>query len=411
MFQKLFSEYLENVSYGLPLDLTVVHCDGQVQRIGRTAPGIPDAVLTFRHRSAYRRVLLDPSLGFGECYAEGKLDVQGTRGLYHLLRAFYGVLEKMPRLIKPLQALLRYGSNFGAYNDPDKCRDDAQAHYDANDEIVRIITGREHVYSCALFLRPYMTLDQAQETKIEYLLQKALCGPGMSLLDIGCGYGALMRRAAKKHGMLAYGTTLSQNQQRIAQGMITHDGLEKSCHIADCDYRAVECRYDRIISVGMFEHVGRRCWPDFFRTVARALAPDGIFVLHTVCLDRRAPRDRFILKHVFPGYELPTFTDVIGKAARAGFRLRHCENLQSHYAKTLLCWLENLRENHERIAQAYGEYRYRLFEVYLAGTAASFSVPDGMQLGQFVFTTKRRDWPANPLYFAEWIPANISPKA
>ncbi|MCL5436148.1 MAG: class I SAM-dependent methyltransferase, partial [Patescibacteria group bacterium] len=122
----------------------------------------------------------------------------------------------------------------------------------------------------------------------------------------------------------------------------------------------------------------------------------GVFVLHTICRNRREPPDRFVRKHIFPGFELPTFTDIIGQTARAGFRLWHAENLQDHYAKTLLCWLERLRKNRGRIVHTYGERRYRLFEVYLAGGAASFSVQGGMQLGQFVFTTERRNWAFSP---------------
>jgi cyclopropane-fatty-acyl-phospholipid synthase len=193
-------------------------------------------------------------------------------------------------------------------------------------------------------------------------------------------------------GIITFGITLSEKQLCIDRELIAAEGLEKLCHITYCDYRAIECRYDRIISVGMFEHVGRRNWPKFFPAVANVLALDGVFVLHTICRNRRAPRDPFVLKHVFPGFDLPTFVDVIHQADHAGFRLWHVENLQSHYAQTLLCWLANLKTNRERIIRAHGEYSYRLFEVFLAGGAASFSSRDGMQLGQFVFTTQRHTW-------------------
>ncbi|MCL5435773.1 MAG: class I SAM-dependent methyltransferase, partial [Patescibacteria group bacterium] len=287
MFQGMLRHLLDNLSYGLPLELTVVHCGGRVQRVGRKTPKIPEVILTFRHPAAYRRILLDHSLGFGECYAEGLIEVQGMYGLYHLLRAFYESAQGLHHWLNALPALARFGNWPGTFNDAETSGRNAKAHYDANDEIVRLITGRNHVYSCALFLFPDMTLEQAQMAKLDYLLRKADCQPGLSLLDIGCGYGALIRRATKKYGMVAYGTTLSENQQRVGQELIAAEGLQNSCHIHECDYRDLECRYDRVISVGMFEHVGRRNWPDFFRAVCLALAPDGVFVLHTICRNRR----------------------------------------------------------------------------------------------------------------------------
>lgn len=410
MFQSLFKKTFDWLSPRLPIRLQIIHADQTVQNVGRTDSG-EEIRLIIKSPSSYRRILLDPSLGFGDCYSEGKIDVPEKNDLYLLLRALFRTgTAYQPRPLRILRALPHWFMD-GPDNDLAESQDNVRRHYDAHDEIIRLITGREHVYSCAFFYRPGMTLDEAQEAKLEYLLRKARPEAGLTLLDIGCGYGALVRRAAKKFGMKAFGVTLSAEQQRVARERIREEGLENSCSVSVSDYRALGSRYDRIISVGMFEHVGRRNWPVFFESAAGALAENGVFVLHSICVNKRGQRDRFIAKRIFPGFELPTFDDCVKHAAEAGLRLRHVENLQDHYRQTCLLWLANLREAKAEIVRKFGESRWRQFEVYLAGGAASFSVPGGMQLGQFVFTSAEFPWPANTGFMTDWITEHLHHKA
>ncbi|MDP2934006.1 MAG: cyclopropane-fatty-acyl-phospholipid synthase family protein [bacterium] len=406
MFQLLFKKTLDRLSPHLPIRLKVIHADQTIQNVGRTDSN-DEVCLVIKSPASYRKILFDPSLGFGDSYAMGLLDVPGKNNLYLFLRAVSQVRTiYQPTLLKSLLAILHPSFNV-PNNDITNSQENVRRHYDAHDEIIRLITGREHIYSCAFFFRPGLTLDQAQEAKLEYLLRKTCPAPGLSLLDIGCGYGALVRRAAEKFGMKAYGTTLSAEQKRVALDRIRKVGLGERCFVSVSDYRMIKSRYDRIISVGMFEHVGRRNWPIFFQSVAEALAKNGVFVLHSICVNARSRQDRFISKRIFPGFELPMFDDCVKHAADAGLQLRHVENLQDHYRQTCLCWLANLQKMKAEITRKFGEFRYRQFEVYLAGGAASFSVPDEMQLGQFVFTNGQFPWPANTGFMTDWLTAHL----
>lgn len=403
MFKLMLTHALARMSKRLPLAFTIRHLDGTSQTFGTgNDSGI---VLIIGAKAAYRRLVWSARLAFPELYAEGKIEVESpadTGGLFELLRAFYALNSKdlLPGLgsLNWLKRKLQARRNL-----PPESARNAHDHYDANDAIVQMITGKTKQYSCAFFARPEWTLDAAQFGKMDYLLAKLDLKAGQRLLDIGCGYGGLIRRAAKAFGVKSLGVTLSGKQKAEGDRMIAEENLQAACEIRLRDYRELSGKFDRIVSVGMFEHVGGKAWKEYFGQVDTLLAESGVFVLHTVCLLRPYPMNPFIRKYIFPGAELPAIAEVLQAAEGTALQCRHFENLQGHYATTCLAWLANLRKRREDIVKRFGQWRYRAFEVYLAGGAASFSVANGMQLGQFVFTKAGADWPATAEFMTEWL--------
>lgn len=405
MFKLVFSSALNFIGKRIPRAFSLRHFDGSVETFG-AGPGL-GVTITLGSPDACRRIVQNPSLGFCELYAEGKVGVEapaGIDGLLQLLQTLYAL--NVQNDIPGLRTLNWLKRKFQARNNPPpQSLANVRDHYDQNDEIVRMITGATKQYSCAYFARPEWSLDQAQLGKMDYLISKLRLERNTRLLDIGCGYGGLIRRAAKKLGAKSLGVTLSREQEWEGNRLIGEENLRDLCAIRFADYRNLSGTFDRIVSVGMYEHVGAKAWKEYFKQVDSLLADNGVFVLHTICLNRPRPMDSFIRRHIFPGAELPSFAEVLGAAEGTVLQCRHFENLQTHYAKTCLAWLANLRLMRQEIIKRYGEWRYRAFEIYLTGGAASFSAAGGMQLGQFVFTKGRSDWPVTTEFMTKWLSA------
>jgi cyclopropane-fatty-acyl-phospholipid synthase len=233
------------------------------------------------------------------------------------------------------------------------------------------------VYSCAYWDDGVATLDDAQSAKLDYTLRKLLVRPGERLLDIGCGWGALVIRAAQRFGARALGVTLSRPQYEEANRRIAAAGVEDRAQVELRDYRELRGeRFDKIVSIGMFEHVGRGRFSEYFRVAYEALVPGGLFLNHSIADEspgRREGRVRgFIGSFVFPDGELVAVADSLQIAEHAGFEVRDVENLREHYARTLRAWLSNLERNHAAAAAAAGEDSYRTWRLYLAGSAQGF---------------------------------------
>lgn len=264
--------------------------------------------------------------------------------------------------------------------------EDVQAHYDLSDDFFRLFLDPSQTYSCAYFERDDMTLEQAQMAKIDLALGKLGLTPGMTLLDVGCGWGAVMRRAIEKYDVNVIGLTLSKNQAAHVADVL--DGLEteRSHRVLLEGWEQFHEPVDRIVSIGAFEHFGHDRYPAFFRMAHDALPPDGVMLLHTICgFDPRNAKElgipltfelarfiKFITTEIFPGGRLPTTVMVEQRAVEAGFRVTRVQSLQPHYARTLDLWAEALEAHRDEAIAIQSVEVYDRYMKYLTGCAKGF---------------------------------------
>ena len=318
------------------------------------------------------RFLVSPNLmKLGYAYVEGYLRVEGP-----ILEVFR-VAESLARSAasrgsRGLHRVWRHTKRAD--------RDAIQYHYDVSNDFYSLWLDRNMVYSCAYFHSESDALELAQEQKLDHILTKLMLKPGERFLDIGCGWGALILRAAKKYGARATGVTLSRNQFEFASRRIREEGLEGRCEVRLQDYRDVpeEGAYDKIASVGMFEHVGLRHLKAYFGKIRSLLADGGLVLNHGITSSDPDSRwvglgaGEFINRYVFPHGELPHLSLVLREMARAGLEAADIESLRRHYARTCLEWANRLEQNRERAIASAGDKRYRIWQVYLAGCAHGF---------------------------------------
>lgn len=324
-------------------------------------------------RAASLRYLVNPDLAkLGEAYVEGHIDVDGPIG--EVLRAAEDLARHWGKEKKGRRPLLRNLHN--------RKRDSAaiRYHYDVSNDFYALWLDRNMVYSCGYFKTGAEDIDTAQEQKLDHICRKLRLGPGDRFLDIGCGWGALVRWAAAHYGVDATGVTLSHNQHALAEERIRAEGLQQRCRVLVQDYRDIpgEGVYDKIASVGMFEHVGLKNLPLYFGAVHRLLKDGGIALNHGITSidpDSRSVglgAGEFIDKYVFPHGELPHIGLVLREMAGADLEVMDVETLRLHYASTLWRWSERLEANLDRARALAGERRLRIWRTYLAGAAHAF---------------------------------------
>ncbi len=324
-------------------------------------------------RAASLRYLVNPDLAkLGEAYVEGHIDVDGPIG--EVLRAAEDLARHWGKEKKGRRPLLRNLHN--------RKRDSAAIHYhyDVSNDFYALWLDRNMVYSCGYFKTGAEDINTAQEQKLDHICRKLRLGPGDRFLDIGCGWGALVRWAAAHYGVDATGVTLSHNQHALAEERIRAEGLQQRCRVLVQDYRDIpgEGVYDKIASVGMFEHVGLKNLPLYFGAVHRLLKDGGIALNHGITSidpDSRSVglgAGEFIDKYVFPHGELPHIGLVLREMAGADLEVMDVETLRLHYASTLWRWSERLEANLDRARALAGERRLRIWRTYLAGAAHAF---------------------------------------
>ena len=355
--------------------------------------------------SALRRTFLPPSqLRVAEAYLQGDILVEGDlEAAARVMERIRGRLTRPGTILAVARSLLRLPSRpresrvgtaarrLGVsrlFRRHSQRRDAAavRSHYDVGNDFYQLWLDRRMVYSCGYFPAGTETIDQAQEAKLEHLCRKLRLRAGEQLLDIGCGWGGLVRYAAQHYGVSALGITLSRAQAALARQRVEDDGLAGRVRIEVRDYRTLggEAPFDKIVSVGMCEHVGRSRLDEYFEVAWRALRPGGLFLNHCITrgfrnrqgrgLSRLVWRDGgFTNRYVFPDGDLPELTWLTESAARAGFETRDVESLREHYAQTLRHWVGRLTEHRSEAIASVGLPTYRVWRLYMAASAAGFA--------------------------------------
>lgn len=312
---------------------------------------------------AVRRIASNPGLAAGEAYMDGELTFE--RG------TLYDFLAMATRRLKKLKR--RRWFSRAPVNPRTAARRNVAHHYDLSGELYRLFLDDDRQYSCAYFAEPDMSLDDAQAAKKRHLAAKLLLEPGQRVLDIGSGWGGLALTLAEEHGADVQGITLSEEQYAESVKRAAMKGLQDRVHFALRDYRDVEGQFDRIVSVGMFEHVGPAHYQTFFDAIARLLSDRGVGVLHTIGrMDEPAAMNAWIEKYIFPGGTAPSLSQIASAVERSGLIVTDVEVLRLHYADTLHAWRERFAVHREQIAKLYDERFCRMWEFYLAGSEAGF---------------------------------------
>lgn len=307
------------------------------------------------------------SLALGEAYMDGDLEIEGD--LYFALDHFLGQMGKFSTDESALKKIMH--SSVSKKNQ----EREVQSHYDIGNDFYRLWLDETMSYSCGYFLHEDDTLYQAQVNKVDYILKKLYLKEGMTLLDIGCGWGFLLIEAAKKYKVHGTGITLSKEQYKAFQDKIKSEGLEGQVDVMLLDYRDLpkeNRQYDRVVSVGMVEHVGRENYPLFMDCVKKVLKPGGVFLLHFISGLKEHTGDPWIRKYIFPGGTVPSLREMLSCAADLDFHTMDVENLRLHYNRTLLCWEKNFKDHIDEVRKMFDERFIRMWDLYLSSCAATF---------------------------------------
>jgi cyclopropane-fatty-acyl-phospholipid synthase len=336
-------------------------------------PG-PAASLRVTDAAWVRRLALDPAMAFGEAYMAGALQPVGC-DIYDvldvlLLNTTQGASHPVVRLAQRVRDMgNRLGHLFGS--GPGR---EVAYHYDLDSRLYSLFLDEDQQYSCAYFERGDETLEEAQRAKKRHIAQKLLLDrPGLSVLDIGCGWGGLALTLAQDFGAHVTGITLSTEQLNLARARAHAAGLDDRVRFELADYRDMTSCYDRIVSVGMLEHVGRANYGTFYRTVRRCLAPQGVALIHHIGrAEGPGSTSPWLRKYIFPGGYSPALSDVVPEIERSGLMTTDIEVLRLHYARTLRLWRQRFAQHRDEIRDLYDERFCRMFEFYLAGAELTF---------------------------------------
>ncbi len=329
------------------------------------------------------KLILDPELEFPEAYMRNEIIIENASLKEFLMDLVKNLgrreVTSASYISKRIFQLWRYISNF---NLPGKSRKNVEYHYDIGgdkgEKLYDIFLDRKHrLYSCAYWKENTKTLEDAQQNKIDHIVKKLDIKQGQKILEVGCGWGGMALEIAKQKGCEVTGISLSKNQINYCKKKSKELGLDNQVNFELADYREIKGEYDRIYSVGMFEHVGKKFYKVFFESMNRLLKNDGIFLLHTIgVVDKPTPPNKFINKYIFPGGVCPSFSQIIQPIEKTGLIVSDTETLIRHYDKTLENWLERFLAKRQEAKDLFDEKFVKMWEFYLASCAAAFRYRD-----------------------------------
>jgi len=326
------------------------------------------------NEKALKSLCLNPVLALGETYMDEGMTIEGDdlKGLGKLVFANIGDLQHspVPRFINFFMKCIR---TINQFNNQIRARKNIQHHYDLTDELYELFLDKDRQYSCAYFTSQENSLEQAQIDKKNHIAKKLLIEPGMDILDIGSGWGGLGLTLAKDHGARVKGVTLSTEQHKISNRRAREEGLSDRVDFSLMDYRAVKNKFDRIVSVGMFEHVGVPHYREYFSSIRSLLKEDGVALLHTI--GRSSPpagTNAWLSKYIFPGGYVPALSETMQAIEKEGLMVNDIEFLRLHYAETLAHWYMRFMSNIDRIRDIYDERFCRMWRYYLVMCEMSF---------------------------------------
>ena len=407
MSKRLITRYLSRiVKRGT---LAVHFVDGSNENFGTPSDNYPDVTIRFVDDKVSRDILLDPRLGAAEAFMDGRLLVErgGIMELVELLRA-NAPWERRGSIGRPSR-LRRWRNHLAFALESVNSRIGSQRnvahHYDIGNAFYRLMLDSAHMqYSCAYWDDGIETLAEAQEAKLAHIAAKLALAPGQEILDIGCGWGGMAIYLAQRMDLRVTGITLSEEQLGLARANAEEAGVGDRVSFELIDYRVLAAsgrRFDRIVSVGMFEHVGRPQFETFFRCCSNMLVNDGVMLLHTIGrLGTPGTTDEFTRKYIFPGGYIPALSETLAASEKYRLIASDIETLRLHYARTLRAWYTNCEINREAIEAMFDVRFYRMWTFYLAGATAAFE-NGGMCNYQIQYCRDRRALPLTRGYIRE----------
>ncbi len=375
--------------------LTIVDHDGKTYRYGAPDPELAPVIMRFTDRKVAGEIARDPGLGAAEAWMNGRLLLEQGEilDLVTLIRRNNrwedktgkggGFLRKGGKLVSRIERL----------NWARRSQRNVAHHYDIGNRLYELFLDADMQYSCAYYTDPANSLEQAQSDKKAHIAAKLFLKPGQRVLDIGCGWGGTALYLHAKAGVDVLGITLSEEQLATARARAAAAGVADRVKFELIDYRALTGRFDRIVSVGMFEHVGTAHYRTFFRKCRELLTDEGVMLLHTI--GRMGPpgtTDRFTQKYIFPGGYIPSLAEIVGASERERMIMSDCETLRFHYYHTVRAWYERTKAHEAEIVAAFDARLYRLWLFYLAGAMTMFS-ESGMVNYQLQYIRRRDTLP------------------
>ena len=329
------------------------------------------------------KLVLNPDLNFPEAYMRGEIEFENGSLLDFLNMAFenigHGEINISGSIVKKILHAWRFITN---YNLPGRSKFNVQSHYDIGgakgESLYDLFLDKKHrQYSCAYFKKDDESLEDAQQNKLNHIIRKLDIKSGQRVLDIGCGWGGMVYEIARQSQCEVTGISLSENQINYCKKKAKEFKLDNQVNFELCDYREVKGKYQRLVSVGAFEHIGKKFYKTFFKKVHNIMTDNGICLLHTIgTVNSPGPTQPFIQKRIFPGGIVPSLSDLISPIEKTGLILADCETLIHHYDKTLKAWLDRFLKNKEKAKFLYNKEFVRMWEFYLASCSAAFKFRD-----------------------------------
>jgi len=325
------------------------------------------------------KLAFNPDLNFPEAYMRGEIKIENASLLEFLNITFENIgrneFNFSSYTLKRIFHLWRFFTN---YNLPGRSKKNVKHHYDIGEELYDLFLDKKHrQYSCAYFITNNESLEEAQQNKINHIIKKLNLKPGQKVLDIGCGWGGMAFEIARQSQCEVTGISLSENQIKYCKEKAKELNMDNQVQFKLCDYRFVKDKFDKIVSVGAFEHFGKKFYKTFFEKIKDILNDEGICLLHTIgSVDKPGPVQPFIQKYIFPGGIIPSLSDMTKPIEKTGLILSDCETLIHHYDKTLKAWLDRFMENKEKAKYMYNKEFVKMWELYLASCSATFKFRD-----------------------------------